>query len=71
MELTVDSDGSSQPIMLELDHRSEDESIRLLWLPPAEPLLAEAVAAARGADVAVVVVGLSPDLEGEALQVQV
>ncbi|MBL7598964.1 glycoside hydrolase family 3 C-terminal domain-containing protein, partial [Escherichia coli] len=26
---------------------------------------------ARGADVAVVVVGLSPDLEGEALQVQV
>ncbi|MBN8813675.1 MULTISPECIES: glycoside hydrolase family 3 C-terminal domain-containing protein [unclassified Sphingomonas] len=71
VELTIDSDGSPQPIALELDHRSEDESIRLLWLPPAEPLLAEAVGAARAAEVAVVVVGLSPDLEGEALQVQV
>ncbi|MEN2709100.1 glycoside hydrolase family 3 C-terminal domain-containing protein [Sphingomonas sp. NPDC092331] len=71
VELTIDSDGSAQPIALELDHRSEDESLRLLWLPPAEPLLAEAVAAAKAADVAVVVVGLSPDLEGEALQVQV
>ena len=71
VELTVDSDGSAQPIELTLDHRSEDESIRLLWMPPAEPLLAEAVAAVKDADVAVVVAGLSPDLEGEALSVQV
>ncbi|MCU6454314.1 glycoside hydrolase family 3 C-terminal domain-containing protein [Sphingomonas sp. A2-49] len=71
VELTVDSDGTPQPIELTLDHRSEDESFRLLWIPPAEPLLAQAVAAARQADVAVVVAGLSPDLEGEALSVQV
>ena len=71
VELTVDSGGSPQAFALDLDHRSEDESIRLSWLPPAEQLLAEAVAAARASDVAVVVAGLSPDLEGEALQVQV
>lgn len=71
VEVAVDSDGTPQPLTLDLDHRSEDESIRLSWLPPAEPLLAQAVAAARAADVAVVVAGLSPDLEGEALQVQV
>lgn len=71
VELTIDSDGSPQTIDLTLDHRSQDESFRLLWIPPAEPLLAQAVAAARNADVAVVVAGLSPDLEGEALPVQV
>lgn len=71
IEVAVESDGAPQPLVLDLDHASEDESIRLSWLPPAEPLLADAVAAARASDVAVVVAGLSPDLEGEALQVQV
>jgi len=68
VELTVSGD-RPLPIRLELDKRSGDDGIRLLWLPPAEPLLAEAVAAARDADVAVAVLGLSPDLEGEALSV--
>ncbi len=71
VELTVDSDGSPQPIDVTLDHRSQDDSFRLLWIPPAEPLLAQAIAATRAADVALVVAGLSPDLEGEALSVQV
>ncbi|MEH3158691.1 MAG: glycoside hydrolase family 3 C-terminal domain-containing protein [Sphingomonas taxi] len=71
VELTIDSDGTPQPIAIRLDHRSEDESFRLLWIPPTEPLLAQAVAAVREADVAVVVAGLSPDLEGEALGVSV
>lgn len=39
--------------------------------PPAEPLIAEAVAAANASDVVVVSVGLSPDLEGEALSISV
>jgi beta-glucosidase len=69
--MTIDSDGTPQPIAITLDHDSEDESFRLLWVPPAQPLLDQAVAAARAADVAVVVTGLSPDLEGEALKVQV
>lgn len=71
VEVTVQSDGRPVPFRLELDHTSEDEGIRLLWTPPADPLIAQAVAAARAADVAVVFAGLSPDLEGEALQVQV
>jgi beta-glucosidase len=71
VELTIDSDGTPQAIDLTLDHRSEDESFRLLWIPPAEPLLAQAVAAAEAAEVVVVVAGLSPDLEGESLSVQV
>jgi len=68
VELAVDGD-RPHPIRLELDKRSADDSLRLLWLPPAEPLLAEAVAATRASDVAVAVLGLSPDLEGEALSV--
>ena len=71
VEVAIDSDGTPHPIDLMLDHRSEDESFRLLWIPPAAPLLAQAIAAVRDADVAVVVAGLSPDLEGEALSVQV
>ena len=71
VEIAWDSDGGAQPLEIVLNHRSEDESFRLMWLPPEEPMIAEAVAAARAADVAVVVGGLSPDLEGEALQVQV
>ena len=71
VDVVIDSDGRPQPIDILLDHRSEDDSFRLMWLPPAEPLLAEAVAAANQADVAVVVAGLSPDLEGEALSVSV
>ncbi|WP_420136904.1 glycoside hydrolase family 3 C-terminal domain-containing protein [Sphingomonas sp.] len=71
MEIAWDSDGRPLPFRLELDHRSEDEGLRLLWVPPAEPLLKQAVAAARASDVVVAVVGLSPDLEGEALSVSV
>lgn len=71
IEFPLDSDGRRHAFRLELDHAGEDEGIRLLWLPPAEPLLAQAVAAAKEADVVVAVLGLSPDLEGEALQVSV
>lgn len=71
VEYQLTSDGRRHAIRLELDHKGQDEGIRLLWLPPAEPLLAQAVTAARNSDVVVAVLGLSPDLEGEALQVSV
>ncbi|SEN12309.1 beta-glucosidase [Sphingomonas gellani] len=71
VEVRFDSDGRAVPIRLELDHVSDDEGIRLLWMPPAEPLLKQAVEAANASDAIVAVVGLSPDLEGEALQVSV
>jgi beta-glucosidase len=62
-------DTTPHAIRLELTHSGEDEGVALEWEPPAEALLAEAVTAARNSDVIVAFVGLSPDLEGEALQV--
>jgi beta-glucosidase len=59
------------PIRVEIDHRGGDEGLRLQWIAPAEVQRQEALAVARGADVIVAVVGLSPDLEGEALKVTV
>jgi beta-glucosidase len=43
----------------------------LSWIPPAEPLLAEAVEAAKGADAVVAFVGLNPNLEGEEMPVSI
>ncbi|MCJ2183365.1 glycoside hydrolase family 3 C-terminal domain-containing protein [Novosphingobium sp. 1949] len=71
VSVTIHSDGRPQPIRLHLDHYGEDEGLRLMWVPPAGVLEAGAMAAADKADVIVAVLGLSPDLEGEALQVQV
>jgi beta-glucosidase len=46
-------------------------SAQLMWLPPAEPLLAEAVEAVKSADITVAFVGLNPNLEGEEMPVSV
>lgn len=84
-KLVVDDDGSGKAIeavlnfadvrprkiRLELSHTGEDQGVRLQWRAPAAPQLAEAVKAASEADVVVAVVGLSPDVEGEALQITV
>lgn len=51
-------------------HRGAAGGIDLRWLPPAHVLRAEAVAAARAADVVVAVLGLSPELEGEEMPVR-
>jgi beta-glucosidase len=45
--------------------------ITLAWQPPAEVLRNKAVAAAQQADAVVAFVGLSPDLEGEEMPIQV
>jgi beta-glucosidase len=71
VEFDVTLDGTPQPLRLELDHYGEDEGLRLMWLPPAEAQRQQALDAAHDADAIVAVLGLSPDLEGEALQVQV
>jgi beta-glucosidase len=58
-------------VTLEFKHTGDDEGIGLDWEAPAEAQLAEAIKAAKKADVVVAMVGLSPDLEGEALQIKV
>jgi len=54
---------------LVLEYIRATENINLEWLPPAAPLLADAVQAAQSADVVVAFVGLSPLLEGEEMTV--
>jgi beta-glucosidase len=44
---------------------------QVLWIPPADALLAEAAEAVKNADAAVVFAGLSPNLEGEEMPVKV
>jgi beta-glucosidase len=63
------SDTNPHAIRLEYLHTGEDEGVALEWEPPAEALLTQALQEAAKANVIVAFVGLSPDLEGEALQV--
>jgi beta-glucosidase len=58
-------------IRLEFIHSGQDQGVRLQWLAPAQAQLAEARAAAQRADVVVAFVGLSPDVEGEELKIDV
>jgi beta-glucosidase len=46
-------------------------AVQISWLPPAEPLLAQAVDAVKAADVAVAFLGLNPNLEGEEMRVNI
>jgi len=65
------ADTRPRPLKLELRHSGEDQGIRLQWNAPADAQLREAKEAVAKADVVVAVVGLSPDVEGEELQVSV
>lgn len=58
-------------VRLELEHVGEDQGVRLEWIAPANAQLAEADRAVAAADAVVAFVGLSPDVEGEALQIDV
>jgi len=44
--------------------------LRMLWTPPAETLEADAVRAAEQADVVVLCLGITPQLEGEEMRIQ-
>ena len=64
-------DARKHRIRLELEHLGNDQGVRLEWIAPAEAQLAEAKHAVAEADAVVAFVGLSPDVEGEALQIDV
>ena len=64
------ADTKPHDIRLEYVHHGAAAGIDLRWLPPAAGLRAEAVAAARNADVVVAFLGLSPELEGEEMPVR-
>ena len=48
---------------------TEDRAVAFDWVPPAQPLVDGAVAAAKDSDAVIAFVGLSPDLEGEEMKV--
>jgi beta-glucosidase len=52
-------------------HRMHSSGIDLIWLPPAQVLREDAVRAAKNSDVVVLFAGLSPELEGEDLPVDI
>jgi beta-glucosidase len=63
--------GKSYPIAFEMASRSGGMNVELQWSIKGRDYVAEAVAAARKADVAILFLGLSPRLEGEEMRVQV
>lgn len=65
------ADRQPHAVRIEWLHTGEDQGITLQWQAPAAAQIDEAVAAAARADVVVAFVGLSPNLEGEQLQVDV
>jgi beta-glucosidase len=65
------SDTHPHAIRLELVHRGQDQGVRLQWLAPAQAQLAEAEKVVQSADAIVAFVGLSPDVEGEELKIDV
>jgi beta-glucosidase len=65
------ADTRPHAIRLELVHSGQDQGVRLQWIAPAHAQLAEADATTKQADAIIAFVGLSPDVEGEELQVDV
>jgi len=63
--------GKRYPIRIEFEHTSNDATMQLLWHAPGRSRQAEAVETARRADAVVLVLGLSPRLEGEEMRVPV
>ncbi|HTY36837.1 MAG TPA: glycoside hydrolase family 3 C-terminal domain-containing protein [Bacteroidota bacterium] len=63
--------GAAYPIKIEFWDRRADAIAGLVWTPPAPTLQEEALTAARSADAVIMMMGLSPRLEGEEMRVDV
>lgn len=61
----------TRPHTVRIDYvrTTEDRAISLDWVAPTQPLIDGAVEAAKQSDVVIAFVGLSPDLEGEEMSV--
>lgn len=69
-ELVLEA-GRLYDLCLEYVNRGLDPQVRLLWSAPGTGDEAQAIEAARKADAVILVMGLSPGLEGEEMPVQV
>jgi beta-glucosidase len=65
------ADTNPHAIRVEYMHQPNDRNVDLNWAPPANSLLSQAIDAAKKSDAIVAFVGLSPNLEGEEMNVHV
>jgi beta-glucosidase len=65
------ADTQPHDLRVEYVHSPNDRMVDLEWVPPTNSLLGEAIAAAKNSDAIVAFVGLSPNLEGEEMNVHV
>jgi len=63
--------GSHYRLRVEYRQRRGGVGLQLVWKPPTQGLLTEAVEAVRNSDVAVAFLGLNSDLEGEEMHVEI
>ena len=63
--------GKAYKFKLEYNNTSGDADVQLLWMPPKQDFMTEAVQTANQADVIILCMGLSPQLEGEEMKVEV
>ncbi|MGI4756623.1 MAG: glycoside hydrolase family 3 C-terminal domain-containing protein [Janthinobacterium lividum] len=70
--ITFDDTRQEHSFQLEFvrDSASAGSGLRLEWTPKAAELLPDALAAAKGSDLVIAMLGLSPDLEGEEMPVK-
>jgi beta-glucosidase len=63
--------GRSYPVRIDATESYGDAELEFLWAPPAETIETEAMDVAAEADVVVMVMGLTPRLEGEEMPVRI
>jgi beta-glucosidase len=63
--------GQSYPIRIDYPSPGSAGTLQVDWLPPAGPLLTEAMDAVKNSDAAILFMGLNPNLEGEEMRVSV
>jgi beta-glucosidase len=63
--------GKNYKLRVEYKPQGPNAGAQLLWLPPADALLAEAIDIVKNSDAVVLCVGLNPNLEGEEMQVNI
>ena len=65
------SRGRKYRLRVEYRQRSGNLGVQLVWVPPAKPLLDEAVNLVKHSDLAVAFVGLNSELEGEEMPISI
>jgi beta-glucosidase len=63
--------GRKHRLRVEYRQRSDGLGLKLVWIPPAQPLLREAISTIRKSDVTIAFVGLNSELEGEEMPVSI